>query len=100
GVAELDRYLASPDRDPLREPALSGPRAAERDALLAGMVRPAFARYRDVVDTEVVPHGRPPGKPGLCWLPDGEATYAALSRAHTTTGHTPDELHQTGLDLI
>ena len=100
GVAELDRYLAGPDRDPLREPPLSGPRAAERDALLDDVVRPAFARYRDVVDTEVVPHGRPPHKPGLCWLPDGEATYAALSRAHTTTGHTPDELHQTGLDLI
>jgi uncharacterized protein (DUF885 family) len=99
-VSAVDRYLAGPDGDPLREPALSRPRAAERDKILEEVVRPAFARYRDVVDTEVVPHGRPPQKPGLCWLPDGEAVYAALSRAHTTTERTPDDLHQTGLDLI
>jgi uncharacterized protein (DUF885 family) len=99
-VSALDRYLADPDGDPFREPALSRSRAAERDTILEGVVRPAFARYRDVVGTEVVPHGRPPEKPGLCWLPDGEAVYAALSRAHTTTERTPDDLHQTGLDLI
>jgi uncharacterized protein (DUF885 family) len=99
-VSALDRYLSGPDRDPLREPALSRLRAAERDAVLETVVRPAFARYRDVVAAEVVPHGRPPEKPGLCWLPDGEAVYAALSRAHTTTGRTPDDLHQTGLDLM
>jgi uncharacterized protein (DUF885 family) len=99
-VSALDQYLADPDGDPLREPALSRSRAAERDTILEDVVRPAFARYRDVVDTEVVPHGRPPEKPGLCWLPDGQAVYAALSRAHTTTQRIPDDLHQTGLDLI
>ncbi|GAA4833398.1 DUF885 domain-containing protein [Saccharopolyspora rosea] len=99
-VSALDRYLAVPDRDPLREPVLSGARAAERDRVLADVVRPAFARYRDVIDTEVVPRGRPPEKPGLCWLPDGQVVYAALSRAHTTTERTPDDLHRTGLELI
>jgi uncharacterized protein (DUF885 family) len=99
-VSALDRYLADPDGDPFREPALSRSRAAERDKILKDVVRPAFVRYRDVVDTEVVPRGRPPEKPGLCWLPDGEAVYAALSREHTTTERTPDDLHQTGLDLI
>ncbi|WP_020500159.1 DUF885 domain-containing protein [Sciscionella marina] len=99
-VAALDQYLAAPERDPLREPGLTGSRATERDELLEHVVRPAFARYRDVIDTEVVPRGRPTEKPGLCWLPDGQMVYAALCREHTTTGHTPDELHQTGLDLI
>ncbi|MEB3371769.1 DUF885 domain-containing protein [Saccharopolyspora mangrovi] len=99
-VAALDQYLANPEHDPLREPALSDSRATERDKLLEDVVRPAFARYRDVVDTEVVPHGRPAEKPGLCWLPDGETVYAALSREHTTTERTPEDLHQTGLDLI
>jgi uncharacterized protein (DUF885 family) len=99
-TSALDRYLTDPDADPLREPALTGSRAAERDVILERAVRPAFARYRDVVDGEVIPRGRPPEQPGLCWLPDGEAVYAALSRAHTTTERTPDDLHQTGLDLI
>jgi uncharacterized protein (DUF885 family) len=99
-ISALDRYLADPDADPLREPALTGSRAAERDVILDRVARPAFARYRDVLDAEVVPRGRPPEQPGLCWLPDGEAVYAALSRAHTTTERTPDDLHQTGLDLI
>jgi len=99
-VSALDTYLADSVGDPFCEPTLSGPRAAERNTILDGVVRPAFARYRDVIETEVVPYGRPPEKPGLCWLPDGEATYAALSRAHTTTERTPDDLHQTGLELI
>ena len=99
-VSALDTYLADPTGDPLRKSALSRPRAAQRDTILDDLVRPAFVRYRDVIETEAVPHGRPPEKPGLCWLPDGEAGYAALSRAHTTTERTPDDLHQTGLELI
>lgn len=99
-VSSLDRYLSDPAHDPLRRPELSGPRAAEREVLLAEAVRPAFARYRELVDSEVVPHGRPPHAPGLCRLPGGEAAYALLSRAHTTTDRDPDELHRTGLELI
>ncbi len=99
-ISALDRYLADPAGDPLRQPVLAGSHAAERDQILHDAVRPAFARYRDVLDSEIVPHGRPPERPGLCWLPAGQATYAALARTHTTTGHTPDELHRTGLKLI
>ncbi|KAA5838198.1 DUF885 domain-containing protein [Saccharopolyspora hirsuta] len=97
-VASLDQYLAGPD--PLRKPTLSGSRAAERERLLADVVRPAFARYREVIDTELVPRGRPDEQPGLCWLPEGGAVYEALSRVHTTTERAPDDLHRTGLDLI
>ncbi|NIH84220.1 DUF885 domain-containing protein [Amycolatopsis granulosa] len=99
-IAHLDRYLAEPGSDPLlRQPAPSEDFARERERLLAEVVRPAFAAYRDAL-TGIAPHGRPPEKPGVCWLPDGEAIYAALARAHTTTGRTPDELHETGLRLI
>lgn len=97
-VSTVDRYLAG--EDGLVRPALSGSRAAERDEIVDALVRPAFGRYRDVVADEIAPHGRPPERPGLCWLPDGEAGYAALSRAHTTTEHTPDELHRIGSDLL
>jgi uncharacterized protein (DUF885 family) len=102
-VAHLDRYLADPAGDPLRRPEPPSGRPsfhAERDRLLGDVVYPAVAGYRDVLDTEVVPHGRPDDRPGLCWLPDGEDHYARLVRAFTTTDRSPEELHQTGLDVV
>jgi uncharacterized protein (DUF885 family) len=86
-VGRIDAYLA--DESELRK----GP---ETDAILA-RIRPAFIAYRDVL--EALP-GRPAQKPGLCWLPDGEANYAALARMHTTTAQTPEQLHQAGLDAM
>ncbi|GGN22806.1 uncharacterized protein (DUF885 family) [Actinoplanes campanulatus] len=99
-TSRIDMYLADPAGDPLRQPPLTGPRVAERDRLLQEVVRPAFVAYREALDAEIAPHGRPPEQPGLCWLPQGEANYAALARMHTTTGHTPEQLHQIGLDLV
>ncbi|WP_017584829.1 DUF885 domain-containing protein [Nocardiopsis ganjiahuensis] len=102
----LTRRLASPEEDPLRGPG-PGPEPefdaaafrAERDRLLAGVVRPALARYRDTL-AELAPHGRPDDRAGLCRLPGGEDDYSRLVRTHTTTARTPDELHRTGLDLL
>jgi uncharacterized protein (DUF885 family) len=106
-VAHLGRLLANPDADPLRRPApaadlgvVDGEFRQRRDRLLAEVVYPALARYRDLLAAEVVPHGRPDDRPGLCWLPEGEDYYARLARAYTTTDRSPAELHQTGLDLI
>jgi uncharacterized protein (DUF885 family) len=100
-VAHLDRYLAAADQDPLARPGSDREEfAAERDRLLEELVRPAFAGYREVIATEVAPEGRLADRTGLCWLPDGEAGYAALARGHTTTDRTPEELHQTGLDVM
>ncbi|NUS64223.1 MAG: DUF885 domain-containing protein, partial [Saccharothrix sp.] len=69
----------------------------ERERLLAEVVRPAFAAYRDVVAGI---EGRPSDRVGLGRLPGGEAMYAALARVQTTTDRTPAELHQTGLDVM
>ena len=100
-VAHVDRYLAEPAADPLRrQPAPDEEFERRRDELLADVVRPAFAEYREFLLTEVKPHGRPADRPGLSWLPGGEAAYARLARVHTTTGLTPAELHRTGLDVI
>jgi uncharacterized protein (DUF885 family) len=101
-TAQLGRYLADPASDPLRRPRPPDPDGfeADRDRLLADVVYPAMARYRDTLDGEVVPHGRPDDRPGLCWLPDGTDYYAGLVRAGTTTDRTPEELHRIGLDLI
>ncbi|MFC5290730.1 DUF885 domain-containing protein [Actinokineospora guangxiensis] len=101
-VAHLDRYLAS-EADPLLSPALAGEDdgfAAERERVVAEIVRPAFARYRQVLAEEIAQHGRDDEHSGLCALPEGEDAYARVSRVHTTTDRTPEELHQTGLDVI
>lgn len=103
-VSYLDRYLAGLDADPLRRPSPPAgglvPVAAfesERDRILAEVVHPALARYRDVLHREVVPPARGDDKPGLCWLPGGEQDYVRLVRAYTTTGYEPTQVHQIGL---
>ncbi|GGS17592.1 DUF885 domain-containing protein [Actinokineospora fastidiosa] len=101
-VAHLDRYLAD-GPDPLLTQAMPGEDRgfeAERERVVAEVVRPAFARYRQALVDEIAAHGRPDDRPGLCALPDGDAAYARMVRVHTTTDRTPDELHQTGLDII
>ncbi|UVS76517.1 hypothetical protein Actkin_00207 [Actinokineospora sp. UTMC 2448] len=101
-VAHLDRYLAD-GPDPLLTQAMPGEDRgfeAERERVVAEVVRPAFARYRQTLVDEIAAHGRPDDRPGLCALPDGDAAYARMVRVHTTTDRTPDELHQTGLDII
>ncbi|OLR91437.1 DUF885 domain-containing protein [Actinokineospora bangkokensis] len=103
-IAHLDRYLATDlDADPLLAHPLADDLAAvadERRAVVRDEVRPAFAEYRRVLAEEIAGHGRPDSAPGLCHLPGGAEAYAALSRVHTTTAKTPDELHQAGLDII
>jgi uncharacterized protein (DUF885 family) len=74
--------------------------AAERDRLIDGVVRRAFAQYRTVLADEIAPHARLDDRGGLCWLPDGEGTYDRLIRAHTTVARCAEELHRTGLELI
>jgi uncharacterized protein (DUF885 family) len=59
-------------------------------------VRSAFAGYRTFLAEEVLPVSRDAEHVGLCHLPTGLEAYRALVRAHTTTDHTPEELHGVG----
>jgi uncharacterized protein (DUF885 family) len=103
-ISHLDRYLGAPETDTLRRPTpppdVAESFVADRERLLEEVVRPAFAAYRDVLVNEIAQHGRSKDEVGLSWLPDGEQMYARLSRAHTTTDRSPEELHQTGLELM
>ncbi|WP_093421122.1 DUF885 domain-containing protein [Saccharopolyspora flava] len=94
-IEHVDAHLSAPQRDPLRKPPLTS--EDERNRLLEERIRPAFAAYREVLRD--LP-GRSDDEPGLCFLPDGERTYASLVRMHTTTERTPEELHRTGLELL
>jgi uncharacterized protein (DUF885 family) len=113
-VRQLDDYLAGPVADdPLLVPAQPGagaPGAAatapperlrERLAeVVAGSVRPAMARYRDLLAGQVLERARPDDRCGLAWLPDGEALYRQAAAQHTTTDRDPAELHRLGLELV
>ncbi|GIJ55337.1 DUF885 domain-containing protein [Virgisporangium aurantiacum] len=102
-VAFFDRYLGNRAGDPLCRPVAPGDPATfdvSRDRVIDDVVRPAVARYREVLATEVLPHGRPADRPGLCFLPGGDEIYASLVRLHTTTERTPEELHETGLEQV
>ena len=97
-VIRIERYLAA--EDPFLGVPLADGLLAERDRLLADVVRPAFAAYREFLLAEIAPHGRSEDQPGLCALPGGDVAYANLVRMFTTTDRTPEELHRTGLDII
>ncbi|HEX6578317.1 MAG TPA: DUF885 domain-containing protein [Jiangellaceae bacterium] len=102
---QVAAYLSSPlDDDPFA--MLAGPddwdgtdawRAEMSDAV-RDVLRPAFARYRDVFATELQPVARPDDRPGLCHLADGEQLYAALVEHHTGLPLTATELHEIGLE--
>src|SRR5690606_16815595 len=57
-------------------------------------------RWRDTIRDVVVPASRPDERPGICYLPGGEESYARSLRKYTSTGLSAEEIHQIGLDQI
>jgi uncharacterized protein (DUF885 family) len=105
-ILQLDTYLAGPVAD---DPLLVPPPPPGIDAggfrdrlaeIVAGSVRPAMARYRDLLAGQVLGRARPDDRCGLAHVPGGEAVYLAAVAHHTTTDRDPAELHQLGLDLV
>jgi uncharacterized protein (DUF885 family) len=105
-VRQLDTYLASPVADdpllvPRPPPAMDASRFRQRLAeVVAASVRPAMARYRDLLAGQVLERARPDDRCGLAHVPGGEAVYLAAVAQHTTTDRDPAELHRLGLDLV
>jgi len=74
-----------------------------RDELAAAVhdvVRPALARYLDVLETAVLPASRGDQHPGIVHVPDGEAAYRLLIRIHTSLEIEPAAIHQIGLEEV
>ncbi|WP_340682379.1 DUF885 domain-containing protein [Amycolatopsis coloradensis] len=97
-IDHVDRFLAT-EPNPLLVPPLTGDRAERRRRLFTEKVRPALVAYREVLAREIAGRGRSDDRPGLCWLDGGKESYAGLVKTHTTTGISPQELHDTGLAL-
>jgi len=58
-------------------------------------VAPAFERLHEYLVTTYLPACR--DAPGVSAMPDGASLYEFLVRWQTTTGMTPQEIHETGL---
>ncbi len=71
----------------------------ERDAVATDVVKPALQRWAELL-RQLLPLARPADRPGLTYLPGGDADYERAVRSHTTMAVTADQLHQTGLDEI
>ncbi|HEV2922273.1 MAG TPA: DUF885 family protein, partial [Actinomycetota bacterium] len=78
-ILQLDTYLAGPVAD---DPLLQPPPPPGMDAdgfrdrlagIVAGSVRPAMARYRDLLADQVLERARPDDRCGLAHVPGGES---------------------------
>ncbi len=69
-------------------------------AVVRDHVRPALQSYRDTIADKVVPAGCSDEQPGLCYLPDGEASYSRHVKQHTSLALDPEEIHHVGLRQI
>jgi uncharacterized protein (DUF885 family) len=107
----FDKQLAQPLADwPLLDPAevehadWPAPKLARfRDRLnelVSQQLRPAFARYRALLQGEILPRARGDEAVGLVHLPNGGDCYRASARAFTTLDSSPAELHELGLREI
>jgi uncharacterized protein (DUF885 family) len=75
---------------------LAGDWAAQATAIYSGKVVPALDRQMALLESL---KGRATHDAG-CWkLPDGEAYYAHMLAAQTTSRITPDEVHKLGWDV-
>jgi uncharacterized protein (DUF885 family) len=61
---------------------------------------PALKRYRDVLQTEILPKARPQEKAGLAGLPAGAECYRRMIQVHTSLDLSPEEVHKLGLEQV
>lgn len=102
-IATLDRYLATAvDADPLLMPLVTVDDTGLRgrvESTIIDEVRPALAKLRNVLHDELLPAALSDERCGVMYLPGGEEIYRRLAEQHTTTTRTPEDLHETGLDM-
>ena len=71
----------------------------QRDAVASGVVKPALARWVEVL-RELLPRARSCDEAGLVHIPGGAEDYANCVRSSTTLPLAPDEIHRIGLEEI
>jgi len=105
----VDAYLAAPDGTADRLGSQAAPtelgeaEAAAwreaRDRVVAEVSRPGVAAFGAAL-RDLAAKGRSDDKPGLCHLPGGIEVYRDKMWANLLTDHTPEQVHQVGLDTV
>ncbi|HEV8594327.1 MAG TPA: DUF885 domain-containing protein [Thermoplasmata archaeon] len=110
-IDELRDLAAKPDGEwallrPLQVPHEDW-REEERDEFrdaLAGAVRdrvrPAFLRYQEFLERDVLPASRSEGQPGIMHILGGREDYARLIRVYTSLDLSPEAIHETGMKEV
>jgi uncharacterized protein (DUF885 family) len=91
----LLRPLAIPHEDwtePERREFRDSLTTAARDS-----IRPAFIRYGEFLESQILPRARAQDLPGIMHLPNGLESYRRLIRVHTSLDLRPEAVHETGL---
>jgi uncharacterized protein (DUF885 family) len=108
-ITQIDSYLDSDvNADPFTmlsaPPAFTEEQGEQWREQLRGQVqnviRPAYAKYRDLLRDRVLDAARPEEHSGVRWLPDGEDIYTRAIRRHTSLELSAEDIHQIGLDEI
>jgi uncharacterized protein (DUF885 family) len=73
---------------------------SEAETIVDEVLRPALARYANMLENEILPHAREGDRVGISSLPGGDQAYAALIRQFTTLPLTAGEIHRIGLDEL
>jgi uncharacterized protein (DUF885 family) len=107
-LSALDGLLVAPEASAIYEPFKTLGSAIPPDEqqqlreralkLIATEAQPALHRLRGFVAGPYL--AAAPAEGAFSSYPGGAEVYAALVAEHTTTGLTPDEIHQMGLSLV
>ena len=95
-----DDPLASQEPPSELSPADAAAWRADVVAAIRDATRPALAKLRTVLHDELLPVARTDQQPGICHLPGGEESYAGQLWASTSTGLTPQAVHELGLQQL
>ena len=100
GPAEGTRFYEPFKRDRPRDISVADWEAMQGRAvaLIDGVLTPEYRKWHAVFVNEYLPKCR--RQDGASSLPGGKAWYASRVRSHTTTGLSPAEIHQIGLDEV
>jgi len=102
------QIVRDPEASPLYKPFLRFPSAisetdrlgltrAAKDVVVSAVV-PAFARFKQFFVEEYLPASL--DRVGAWQLPNGEAMYRFITRLHTDTHLSPEEIHEIGLSEV
>jgi len=98
----LSRDLTADAMVAVRLPGAVDEAAVRREAagIVDSQIRPALRRLLACLGDELLPVARPGERVGIRFVPGGAEGYRAAVRRHTTTGLSPEEIHQIGLDVL